>query len=195
MTPEQRVYREQNELQFGRPDPKAVERGMESLIRLVAPLAQGLVIRSDEHPAYKRALRHLRGYGIQHEETPSTDPRTAHNPLFHVNKADLGLRHDGSNHKRETIAFSKRHQCVIERAAIHVMTVNFSRPFSTNHDARTPAMRLGVAETPRSPEALLEGRLFATRVKPPPVWMEYYRGLVDTPEIKNPRRHTLKLAF
>jgi hypothetical protein len=35
---------------------------------------------------------------------------TAQNPLFPVNLADLLLRHSSANHKRETIAFSKRRQ-------------------------------------------------------------------------------------
>ena len=54
----------------------------------------------------------------RHQCTPSVAARTPGNPLFPVNLMDLLLRHNSANHKRETIAFSKRHQSVVERAAL-----------------------------------------------------------------------------
>ena len=44
--------------------------------------------------------------------------RTPQNPLFLANVLDLLIRHNGSNHKRETIAFSKRRQSAAERLAV-----------------------------------------------------------------------------
>jgi len=101
------------------------------------------------------------------------DPRTVHNPLSSVNRMDVQLRHNSSNHKRETIAFSKRHQGVADRAA----------------------MQLGLAQTPHSPAAILARRRFPSRIELPYPWDEQYRGRIDTPGIANPLRHTLKLAF
>jgi hypothetical protein len=43
---------------------------------------------------------------------------TTQNPLFPVNLADLLLRHSSANHKRETLAFSKRRQGTLYRMAI-----------------------------------------------------------------------------
>ena len=74
-------------------------------------------IDSDEHPAYAQAFRRLRNRRIQHRTTSSRAPRCARNPLFPVNLADLLLRHCGANHKRETIAFSKRRQSAAYRLA------------------------------------------------------------------------------
>ena len=74
----------------------------------MAPRLQALDIRSDGHPAYERSSRRLAGYMIFHKATPSTDPRTPANDLFFVNRRDMMLRHNGANHRRETIAFSKR---------------------------------------------------------------------------------------
>ena len=164
-------------------------------MRLAAPSPQPLVIRSDEHPAYPRALRRLTGWSIRHECTPSVAARTPGNPLFPVNLMDLLLRHNSANHKRETIAFSKRHQSVVERAALLLLWRNFTKRFSENHDGGTPAMRLGLRDAPLSWRAVLEARLFPSRIALPAPWEEYYRREVDTPGIANPRRHALRLAF
>ncbi|MFM7231170.1 MAG: hypothetical protein ACKO3S_04235, partial [bacterium] len=117
MTAGQKRRRARMEAEDGRPDPRAIESGTHEALLLAARAPQPLVVRSDEHQAYPRALRRLEGYRILHERTHSKVARTAGNPLFPVNRLDLQLRHNSANHKRETIAFSKRHQSVVERAA------------------------------------------------------------------------------
>jgi len=193
MTPRQRRRREQLEATHGRPDPKALELSIAELIRLAAP-AQSLTVRSDEHPAYPRAFRRLGDYRLRHECTPSVLARTPGNPLFPVNLLDLLLRHNSANHKRETIAFSKRHQSVIERAAWLLVWRNWGKHFSERHRRGTPAMRRGVSPTPWSVRRLLTGRRFVTRVELSGCWREYYARRIDTPGITNPRRHALRLA-
>jgi transposase-like protein len=195
MTARQRRRRAALERRHGRADPKAIERTVAQLLRLAAPAPQPLTVRSDEHPAYPRALRRLEGYAIRHECTPSVAARTPGNPLFPVNLLDLLLRHNNAHLKRESIAFAKRHQAVIERAALLLLWRNFSKPFSENHGGGTPAMRLGLRPTPLSPRQLLRERLFPSRVALPEPWQAYYRRLEDTPGIANPRRHALKRAF
>ena len=195
MTARQRRRRGALEAEHGPAEPRAIELDMLAALRLSAPQPQALLVLSDEHPAYPRAFKHLREHAITHLCTPSTQARTVHNPLFPVNRLDLLLRHNSANHKRETIAFSKRHQGVVERAAILVAWCNFGKPVSENHDAATPAMRLGLRPHPLSPAALLASRRFPSRIALPTPWEEYYRGRIDTPGIANPRRHTLKLAF
>jgi hypothetical protein len=180
---------------FGRPDPQALEHGVATLLQLAAPTPQGLVVRSDEHPAYPRALRRLAAWDLRHECTPSVQARTAGNPLFPVNRLDLLLRHSSACHKRETIAFAKRHQAVVERAALLAVWLNFTKPFSENHGGGTPAMRLGLRATPLSLRRVLQGRLFPERVLLPAAWQRYYARLIPTARIARPRRHTLKLAF
>ena len=195
MTERQKERRDEIESQHGRADPKAIERGMAEALAIAAPTPQALTVRTDEHPAYPRALRRLEGYYVQHECTPSVAARTTGNPLFPVNLVDSMLRHNSSHLKRESIAYSKRHQAVIERAALLVLWRNYVKPFSENHGGGTPAMRLGLRTCPQSPKELLRERLFATRVALPEPWAAYYRRLEDTPGIANPARHALKRAF
>jgi transposase-like protein len=194
MTAKQRLRRKALEDSFGRPDPKAIERGMSELIALVAPTPRPLTLYSDEHPAYPRAWRRLTGYPLRHERTSSLAARTPLNPLFAVNLVDLLLRHNSANHKRETIAFSKRHQAVIERAALLLAWRNWVKPFSERERGPSAAMRLGLETHRWSMSQLLAGRRFVTRIELPRCWRDYYWRRVDTPGIDNPRRHTLKRA-
>ena len=195
MTPRQKRRRAQLEARHGRVPPKALELDMAAAIRLAVPLPQRLTVRSDEHPAYPRSLRRLQGYVIRHECTPSVQARTSGNPLFPVNLVDLLLRHNSANHKRETIAFSKRHQAALERVALLVLWRNFAKRFSENHDGGTPAMRCGLATSPLSVERLLKRRRFPGRTELPEPWSGYYRREIPTAGIDHPRRHALRLAF
>jgi len=196
MTAAQKRRRAQLEARHGRPDPRGIEKGMAAALKLAAPEPQTLVYRSDEHDDYPRAVRQLerQGYRITHERTSSREARTAGNPLFPVNRLDLLLRHNSANHKRETIAFSKRHQSVVERAAWLILWQNFSKPFSERHGGGTPAMRLGLTARPIPVRELLARRLFPSRVELPREWACYYRGELRTRRLATERRHRLKLA-
>src|SRR5262245_56664752 len=194
MTERQKRRRAKLEHRYGRPGPKAVERGMAVALELAVPEPQALCFRSDEHDAYPRALRHLRAYSIRHERTSSLEARTAGNPLFPVNRLDLLLRHSSANHKRETIAFAKRHQAVLERGAWLILWQNFAKQFSERRGLGTPAMRLGLKDRPIPIPELLKERLFPDRVELPEEWARYYRGDVVTRYLVNERRHRLKLA-
>jgi transposase-like protein len=194
MTPRQHRRRARLEAEHGRPDPKAIELGTYRALALAAPAPQALVVRSDEHDAYPRALARLTGYPIRHERTHSRVARTAGNPLFPVNRMDLLLRHNSANHKRETIAFSKRHQAVIWRAAWLLAWQNFAKPFSERHGGGTPAMRAGLCERRLPVVELLRWRCFPERTRLPEEWRLYYEGRVRTRRIRNEHRHLLKLA-
>jgi len=195
MTAQQRRRRARLEARHGRPDPRAIERDTAAALRIAAPEPQHLVVRSDEHTAYPRALRRLEGYTIHHERTSSLEARTAGNPLFPANRLDGSLRHNGANHKRETLAFSKLHQSVIERAAWLIVWQNLAKPFSERHGGPTPAMRAGLQHRPLSVAELLSARRFPARVELPAEWARSYRGEVRTAPVRNQRRHSLKLAF
>jgi hypothetical protein len=195
MSERQKKIRASLERTFGRPDPKAIELDMAGALKLASPEPIAITIRSDEHPAYPRAFRRLRGWTIRHEQTPSVAARTSRNPLFPANLADLLLRHSSANHKRETIAFSKRNQSVIERAAVLALWRNFTKPFSERHGGGTPAMRAAIASRPLPIRELLKERLFPDRVVLPEPWRDYYWRKVPTRRIRNPRLHDLVLAY
>jgi transposase-like protein len=194
MTERQKRRRAEIELYHGRPDPRGIETGTRDALRLAVPEPQALVVRSDEHADYPPALAGLPGYRIRHERTSSLEARTAGNPLFPVNRLDLLLRHNSANHKRETIAFSKRRQSALERAAWLILWLNFVKPFSERHGGGTPAMRLGVRAGPETLGSLLARRLFPARVALPEIWKEYYERRVPTRALPRIRRHQLKLA-
>jgi hypothetical protein len=125
MRPAQREKRVALEKRCGRPDPQATRKQIEELLRRIVPPGAQATIRSDEHKAYPRAMKRLRDRRFHHETTSSKATRSMTNPLFPVNLADLLLRHSSGNHKRETIAFSKRRQGVLYRAAIWTVWRNY----------------------------------------------------------------------
>jgi transposase-like protein len=195
MTPAQRRRRARLEARLGRPDPRATERDVAALIALVAPTPQPLELRSDQHRAYPRALRHLPHLRITHQVTPSTAPRTPSNPLFPVNLLDLLIRHCGANHKRETIAFSRRRQSAAERLAVLLVWRNYLKSFSEQKRDASPAMRLGLCRHRLSASELLRPRLFPSRIPLPPPWTRYYRRQLHTRQIPNGQEHRLRFAF
>ena len=194
MTERQKKIRASLERTFGRPDPKAIENGIVDLLRLAARESGELVVRSDEHPAYPRALRRLAGHRIHHEMTPSVEARTHHNPLLPVNAMDGLLRHNSANHKRETIAFSKSNQSAIERAALLILWRNYAKEYSENHRGGSPAMRAGITRELLGPQRLLRERLFPTRVRLGEPCDDYYWRNIATRRIRNARLHRLKRA-
>ena len=194
MTARQQQRRAQLELRFGRPDPRSIEREMAALVALVAPAGAALAILSDDHPAYPRAFARLRDRAIAHATTRSTVPRTPHNPLFPVNLLDLLIRHSSANHKRETIAFSKRRQSAADRLFVLAVWRNYVKPFSERRRDATPAQRLGILGRKLTVDEVLAERLFPQRVGLPARWEPYYWRLTPTRRIPNGRRHALRYA-
>ena len=56
-----------------------------------------------------------------------------------MNLLDLLIRHSSANHKRETIAFSKRRQSAAERLFVLVVWRNYLKSFSERKRDATPA--------------------------------------------------------
>jgi hypothetical protein len=194
MTAAQRRRREQLEKEHGRPDPIATRRAVETLVRLVAPEPSALTIQSDEHAAYPRAFRSL-PHAISHRTVSSRRCRTWNNPLSRVDLLDLLMRHSGSNHKRETIAFSKRRQAALERAAVFQVWRNFmKRTHERRRNSPSPAQALGLADRLLRVDDVLEGRLFPSRIRMPAVLADIYWRRVSTRQIQPGTTHALRLA-
>ena len=192
MTAAQKRRRHELEARFGRPDPRSIEREMAALLELVVPPGGQAAVHSDEHPAYPRALARLPDRTIVHATTASTLPRTPRNPLFPVNLLDLLIRHSSANHKRETIAFSKRRQSAADRLFVLVVWRNYLKAFSERRRDATPAQRLGILARRLGVEDVLRARLFPQRVGLPARWALYYWRLTPTRRIPNARRHALR---
>jgi transposase-like protein len=207
MTAAQRRRRAQLEARWGRPDPKAVEQGMRALLEALLPrmpLAPGvppLVLHSDDHPAYCRALARLRRDHprlrfLRHQVTSSRARRTRRNPLFPVNLADLLLRHGNANHRRETIAFSKRRQAALERTAVFAVWRNYVKRRVENGPRQTAAMMEGVIDRVLRWPEILRRRLFPAHFALPPPWPRYYARGVRTAVLgERQTAHTCRYAW
>jgi len=219
MTPEQAQRRAELETQFGRPDPKAVRQGIEELLRVVlAPLAPKvgerktggpilaprppLTLHTDEHKSYPPAIRSVRQElgltpaMLRHVPTPSTDPRTRGNALFPANLADLLLRHCGADHRRETIAYDKRIQGGLERAALFTVWRNAIKWRRENHPGETAAMVAGVLTRRIGWREVLARRLFPRERSLPGRWWLYYWRRVKTAALgENQTENRARFAF
>ena len=195
MTEVQKRRRQHLERTLGRPDPKAIEKDMIELIEVALNGRESAVIYSDDHPAYKRSLKKI-GTKIDHRITPGSAHRDSNNSLWEVNLLDLLIRHCNANHKRETIAWSKRRQSSAYRLAILLVWRNYMKGRrEKTRGSPTPAMARGMLERPLKLKDVLQKRFFRTRCELPPRWVEYYEKTVKTVAIEKPRRHELKYAF
>lgn len=194
MRADQREKRVRLEAAHGRPHPQATRLAVEELVGRVVPPDAAVAIASDEHPAYPQAFARLPDRRIAHSTTSSKASRTPRNPLFSANLADLLLRHGSANHKRETIAFSKRRQGALYRAAIWAVWRNFMKSRSENKRNSPPGVALGLVPHRLSTRGLLAGRRFPWRQALGP-WLERcYYARVPTRALPRCRSHTLSYA-
>jgi hypothetical protein len=194
MTPAQKCKRERLEAALGRPDPTAVFKDVKHLLEVVAGTQLQLTVLSDDHRAYPQAIRALRCEVI-HLVTSSRERRDGGNPLFPVNLADLLLRHSSANHKRETIAWSKRRQASAERLAVFLVWRNYMKSRREKQPrGPTPAQARGAFDHCVTVAELLDRRLFVSRTSLPQRWVEYYWRDVSTRALPRQRRHELKYA-
>jgi hypothetical protein len=209
LTPTQRQRRAVLETCFGRPDPQATRQAIGELVGRIVPFGGEAEVHSDLHTAYWPALRQLPARAIRHRTTSSRAARTTRNPLFPANLADLLLRHTGANHKRETIAFSKRRQGALYRAAIWLVWRNYVKSTSEKRRDDPPAVRLSTSEKRRDDPPAVRlgiiarrmtlGEILRERQLPWRValrgWLERcYFGRIPTRRIRRCREHRLRYA-
>jgi transposase-like protein len=195
MTEHQKRRRQDLERRLGRPDPKAVERDMKELLTVALQGLRRAVVHSDDHPAYRRSIGQSH-VAIDHRVTPGREHRDRNNALWEINLLDLLIRHGSANHKRETIAWSKRRQAGAERLAIFLVWRNYMKGRREKDRASpTPAMARGLRTGPLGVRELLACRLFRTLCDLPRRWARYYDREVLTRALGRQRRHELKLAY
>ena len=194
MTEQQKKRRQQLEARNGRPDPQAVRKDMTELLQVTLSGLKSATVYSDAHKAYPKAIRAV-DCDVTHLVTPGKEHRDRNNNLWEVNLTDLQIRHYGSNHKRETIAWSKRRQGSAERMGIFLVFKNYVKPRRVKQPrGPTPAMERGMLDRSLAVEELFQGRIFRDHVDLPPRWAEYYDRLVETRALGRNRRHELKYA-
>jgi len=194
MTARQKRKRAELEEMHGRPSPREIRHGIRELLEVALSRKKKAVVLSDEHKAYPPALRQV-DCQITHLVTNSKKPRTFQNPLFPVNELDLLIRHSQSNHKRETIAFSKRRNSAAEKLAILVVWRNWVKKRFEKGEKVTAAMLKGLTDRIWGWEEILEKRLFPGRIPLPDRWQRYYRREIVTRASASNRVHDLAYAF
>jgi len=195
MTKYQKNRRCQLERQFGRPDPQAIRKDMTELLQVSLAGTARATVFSDDHKSYPPAIRQV-ACEITHNVTSSKARRTRSNPLWEVNLADLLIRHSESNHKRETIAWSKRRQASSERLFPFLAWRNYIKGRREKvRGSPTPAMARGMTTRVYKVDDILEARIFRDHVELPPRWSQYYERTVVTRALGAHRFHNLKYAF
>ncbi len=195
MRPDQKIRRQQLEHCYGRSPPTAVLHDVTELLKVALHGTTEALVRSDDHNMYPEALRRV-ACQIVHEVTPGRQHRDRHNALFEINLLDSWIRHSSANHKRQTLAWSKRRQAAAERLAILMVHRNCMRSRrEKQRDGPTPAMLKGLLSRRLDVSDVLEKRLFESRIDLPPRWRQYYQRTIVTRALAVNRRHELKYAY
>jgi len=149
--------------------PPAARIGRHALLFQLSP--KGFELVSDDHPAYRAALRrHPRNHKL--------------------------WRHSQAHHRRETIAFGRRSNALLERGALMCVWRNFVKGVSERKpDPTSPAMRLGLTDRPWRWRDIFARRLFPERLRLPSGWQRVYRREWITPAVGRNVRHILAHAF
>ena len=116
--------------------------------------------------------------------------------MFPVDLLHKILRHTLAHQRRETIAFGRRLNAVMERLFQAALWRNFVKRRSERRpEKRTPAMMLGLTDASWTWKRVYSRRLFFDRVRLPSVWRTLYRRDWTTPLLPSNTRHTLIRAF
>ncbi|HEV8699664.1 MAG TPA: hypothetical protein VGV60_00140 [Candidatus Polarisedimenticolia bacterium] len=178
------------------------------LLLALCPRNRRLQLAGDGHPAYDRAVQRMGHEGrvrLQRFPNPRRGPkgsprspqaRARDRAMFPVDALHGLIRHTAAHHRRETIAFGRRLNAVMERLFLTVVWRNFVKGRSERRpDPVTPAMRLGLADEPWIWSRALARRLFPAREMLPQVWRDLYRRDWTTSVLPSNVRHRLSHAY
>lgn len=186
---------------------RSTRRTLELLLNKV-PEKSVLHLASDDHPAYRKAI-------ATHPERNRIKQRIYRNPprgakgskrtkQARIRDREMRaldvlhglLRHTCAHHRRETIAFGRRVNAVLERMMLTIVWRNFIKKVTERRtDRMTAARMIGLTEQQWSWEQVFARRLFPARVKLPPGWMKVYRRNWITESIGANTKHRLRYAY
>jgi hypothetical protein len=210
LTPAQKLERDALELRHGPPVRGEYRRSFHrQLDRLLGRARGTVVVVTDGHKSYRTARAwHPQRDRIEHRAFPNPrrggkgSPRSEEavrrdREMFANDLLHRILRHSQAHHRRETLAFGRRHNAVLERALVLAVWRNFVKRRSERllKLTRTPAMQLGLAASPWGWARVLARRLQPSKVKAGEAEMRVYRREIVTPPAGNNRLHALKRAF
>lgn len=186
---------------------QSTQRVLDVLAPKVPP-GERLQLVSDDHPAYRQALKtHGEAHRFEHlvfanpERGPKGSVRSEEavkrdRAMFVCDKLHLLIRHSCAHHRRETIAFSRRIDAMIARGFGMLVWRNFVKDRSERKpDRTTPAMALGLTPCQWSWSQVLSRRLFPGRMPVSEPSMKIYRGQWGNPALGFTAEHALVNAF
>ena len=116
--------------------------------------------------------------------------------MFPTDQFHKLARHTDAHHRRETIAFNRRLNALMERGFLLVIWRDFVKARTERRPSReTPAMRIGLTSTPWRWSQVLAQRLFPWRIPVPASWNRVYRRDLTTEAVGRNRRHRLRNAY
>ena len=167
-----------------------------------------LAVITDDHPGYRQGMKHhperdrflhriYRNPKRAHKGAPrNATARRRDREMFAADLLHGLMRHSLSHHGRETIAFSRRQNALLERGFLMAVWRNYVKGRSERRpDRTTPAMAIGLAQEPWNWSRVLAQRLFPGRIRVPESWRRVYRRAIITPEVGRNLRHDLVHAF
>jgi len=189
----------------------AYRRAFARLLDLFAPKIdprRPLEIVTDEHPGYRAGLSgHPARERIHHRSfrnpprgpkgsPASKEARVRDHQMFAVDLLHKLIRHSAAAHRRETIAFGRRLNALMERGFLLAAWRNFVKARTERRpDPTTPAMWVGLTREPWTWTRLLGQRLFPWCMRVPESWGRVYRRELITTAIGPNRVHALVNAF
>ena len=132
---------------------------------------------------------------------PKGSPRSAvavlrDRAMFPVDLAHGLLRHSQAHHRRETIAFARRHNALMERARLFEVWKGFvKRRSERDPTSVTPAQFLGLTDQRWDWERVVAQRMFPWQVPLTQEDLRIYRREWVTPDSGPNTRQALRRAF
>jgi transposase-like protein len=201
----QRWLRAKREQREGRPPAgayaRALRRTLDRLTALVDP-SDTLRLVTDDKKTYRAVVaQHPEAARIAHTALANPPRRPKRAPrsraarqrdlaLRPVDKAHQFIRHSQAHHRRETIAFARRHAAVLENLFLHVAWLNFvKRRIENEPGSGTRAMKHGLTDGRWDWARLLARRLMPHRERLPEDWRELYFRTLSFPRIADRKPH------
>jgi transposase-like protein len=191
--------------------PGMYRKAFERMLDLLVPKTESeraLDVITDGHPGYRAGWK---GHSLRARVRHTTFPNPIRGPkgskrspqavrrdraMFVVDTLHKLIRHTAAHHRRETIAFGRRVNALMERAFLLVVWRNYVKARTERRpDTTTPAMAVGLTNEPWSWGRVLAQRLFPWRCRVPESWRKIYCRELTTPAVGRNQRHRLVNAF
>jgi hypothetical protein len=182
MSPRQKLQKRRIENKIGAYPTRAIQECTRKILERLLKISAGeLLFHSDNHFAYRRAIKELEpGTNLCHLITPAKLARNFRNRLFAINHCDLLTRQQLTTFKRETISFAKSSIGMVESFSLFMVWKNFMRTcfiVKQKRDPRSneesPAMRVGAEEKVLAFFEFYKTRLHKTQLKLNEDWAHY----------------------